>query len=91
VKEGLANYACITLTAEAARKLIRERAKASMAKIKTIKPYKLEGPVTMQIERTSRSALGFDTELRPGAEILDARTVRYQGKDFLEAWQRSRQ
>jgi D-amino peptidase len=90
VKEGLANYACISLSAEAARKAIRERAAAAMAKMGSIRPYRIDGPVTIQIEYTSRHALGLDIELRPGAEIMDARTVRYRGKDFLEAWRRAR-
>jgi D-amino peptidase len=90
VKEGLANYACISLPAEAARRLIRERAAASMAKLGSIRPYRIDGPVTIQIEYTSRHALGLDVESRPGAEVLDARTVRYRGNDFLEAWRRAR-
>lgn len=90
VKEGLANYACISLPAEAARRLIRERAAASMAKLGSITPYRIDGPVTIQIEYTSRHALGLDVESRPGAEVLDARTVRYSGKDFLVAWRRAR-
>jgi hypothetical protein len=44
----------------------------------------------MQIEYTTRNALGQDAGLRSGAEVLDARTIRIAGKDFLEAWQRSR-
>lgn len=91
VKEGLANYACISLSADAARRLIRERAKAAMAKIGTIRPYRVEGPVTIQIEYTSRHALGFDAGSWPGAEVIDARTVQFRGKNFLEAWQHSRQ
>jgi D-amino peptidase len=90
VKEGLANYACISLSAESARKLIRERATAAMSKLGTIRPYRIDGPVTIQIEHTSRSALGPEVESRPGVEVVDARTVRFRGKDFLEAWQRSR-
>src|SRR5690348_8653269 len=89
VKEGIDNYTCITLPAEAARKLIHDRAAAAMSKIGTVKPYRLEGPVTMQIEYTSRHALTPNAVLKPGAEILDARTVRFHGKDFLEAWQRA--
>jgi hypothetical protein len=27
---------------------------------------------------------------RPDAEVIDARTVRYRGKDFLEAWKNAR-
>lgn len=90
VKEGIDNYTCISLSADAARKLIRERAAAAMAKIAAIRPYRLDGPVSIEVEYTSRNALTPDAALRPGAQVLDARTVRYSGRDFLEAWQRSR-
>lgn len=89
VKEGFANYSCQTLTAPAAQALIHQRAQSAIQKVAEIKPYKIEGPVTIQIEYTTRNALGPDAHLRPGAEIIDARTIRYSGKDFLEAWTRS--
>jgi D-amino peptidase len=89
VKEGFSNYACQTLSAEASRDLIKQRAARATAKIGQIKPYRVQGPVTIQIEYTSRNALSTDAHLRPGAEVVDARTVRYTGKDFLEAWTRS--
>lgn len=91
VKEGLANYVCLTLSAPAARSLIRERAKAAMQKIGSIKPYRVEGPVTIQIERTTRNALDVEAQVsRPDAEVIDARTVRYRGANFIEAWNRAR-
>jgi D-amino peptidase len=90
VKEGLANYACISLSAESARQLIRDRATAAMRKVGTIRPYRIDGPVTFEVEHTSRSALGPDAGLSPGAEVVDARTIRFRGKDFLEAWVRAR-
>ena len=89
VKEGFANYSCLTLSAQAARDLIRTRAAASMKLIGQIKPYRVEGPVTFQIEYTTRNALGVEVRSLPGAEVLDARTVRFSGKDFLEAWDRA--
>jgi D-amino peptidase len=89
VKEGFANYVCQTLSAPAAQNLIRDRAQRAMQRVNEIKPYKIEGPVTIQIEYTTRNALGVDANLRPGAEIIDARTIRYSGKDFIEAWKRS--
>ncbi len=89
VKEGFANYACQTLSAQSARELIHERARRGLQKLPDIKPYKIEGPVTIQIEYTTRNALGPDASLRPGAEVIDARTIRYSGKDFLEAWTRA--
>ena len=90
VKEGLGNYACISLSAENARKLIRERAAASMAKLGSIKPYRVEGPVTIDIENTTRGALPQGAAERQGGEVIDARTIRYRGKDFYEAWLKAR-
>jgi len=89
VKEGFANYSCQTLSAQSARELIHDHARRGMQKLAEIKPYKIEGPVTIQIEFTTRNALGPDASLRPGAEVIDARTIRYSGKDFLEAWTRA--
>ncbi len=86
VKEGLANYTCISLSAKAAQALIREQAQRAMDKIGSIRPYKIEGPVTFQIEYTSRNALPVTARLIRGAEVLDARTIRYRGSDFMEAW-----
>ena len=90
VKEGIDNYACISLSAESARRLIRERAAAAMGKIGKSRPYRVNGPVTIEMEYTSRHALTPDAALKPGAEVVNARTVRFHGKDFLEAWERAR-
>jgi D-amino peptidase len=90
VKEGIDNYTCISLSAESARRLIREHAAAAMKKLEAVPPYRVTGPVTIEIEYTSRNALTPDAALKQGAEIIDARTIRFHGKDFLEAWQRSR-
>jgi D-amino peptidase len=86
VKEGLGRYSCISLSAPAARDLVREAARRSVAKIGSIKPYTVRGPVTLQIEYTTRNSLPVGAELRTGAEVLDDRTIRFQGKDILEAW-----
>ncbi len=90
VKEGLGRYSCISLSAAAARDLIRERARAAMSRIGSIKPYRIEGPVTFQIEHTTRNSLPIDAGLAPGSKVIDDRTIRYEGKDFLEAWTRAR-
>lgn len=90
VKEGLSNYTCISMSAPAARDLIRSRATSAMKELGSIKPYAVEGPVTIQIERTTRNAMGVEVPARPNAEMVDARTIRYHGKDFLEAWTQAR-
>jgi D-amino peptidase len=86
VKEGIGRYSCISLSAPAARELIRETARRSVSKIGSIKPYTVTGPVTLQVEYTTRNSLPVGAELRTGAEVLDDRTIRFKGKDILEAW-----
>lgn len=88
VKEGLGRYSCITLSAEAAREAIRAAARRAMSKIGKIRPYRIEGPVTIEVEYTTRNSLPIDAALRAGAEVVDDRTIRYRGRDFLEAWTR---
>jgi D-amino peptidase len=87
VKEGIGRYSCISLSAPAARDAVRDAARRSVAKIGVIKPYVVPGPVTVQIEYTTRNSLPVGAELRTGAEVLDDRTIRFRGKDILEAWQ----
>lgn len=90
VKEGLGRYTCLTLSAKAAQEMIRAGARRSMQKLGDISPYRVEGPVTIEVEYTTRNSLPIDAGLAPGTEVADDRTIRYQGKDFLEAWIRSR-
>lgn len=89
VKEGLGRYTCETLSSRAALDLIRDTARRAAAKIGAIKPFRIDGPVTVEIEYTTRNSLPADAALRTGAEVVDDRTIRYRGKDFLEAWTRS--
>lgn len=86
VKEGLSRHTCISLSAAAARDLIRETARRSMAKMDTIKPYVVSGPVTLQIEYTTRNSLPIDADQRTGAEVIDDRTIRFKAPTVLEAW-----
>ena len=86
VKEGIGRYTCLTLSAQAARDLIRESARKAMAKVGTIRPYRIDGPVSIQIEHTTRNSLKMDAGRAAGATVIDDRTIKFSGKDFLEAW-----
>lgn len=90
VKQGFADYACLSLSAPAAQARIRDRAMAAMKKISNIKPYKITGPVSVQIEYTARHVPDADAPYRSGVEVIDARTLRFHGNDFIEAWTRAR-
>ncbi len=90
VKEGLARYVCISVSAPVAREMIREGARRSVGLIGKVKPYRVANPVTLEIEYTTRNTLGLDAEGRAGAEVVDSQKIRFKGKDLLEAWQRYR-
>lgn len=86
VKEGLGYYSCLSLSAGAAQELIETKAAAALAKAGEVRPYKLEGPVSIEVEYTTRSTPPPDEALPAGAERIGPRTVRFNGKDFLAAW-----
>ncbi len=86
VKEGMGRYTCLSLSAAAARQEIQDAARRAISKIGKVAPYRIEGPVTLQVEHTTRLSLSPDAGLAPNTQVLDDRTLRIQGKDFLEAW-----
>ncbi len=90
VMEGLARHVCISLSAEMSRQAIRSAARRAAANISRCKPYRISGPVTIEIEYTTRNSLRLDAGHALGGEVLNDRTIRYRGADFLEAWTRAR-
>ena len=86
VKQALLRNTCDTLSAGAARDLIRAQAGASMALIGQIKPYTVPGPVTLEVEFTTRNSLTTDAPFVPNAKVLDDRTIQYRGPTVGEAW-----
>lgn len=90
VMEGLARHVCISLSAEMSRQAIRAASRRAAAKIGQVKPYRISGPVTIEMEYTTRNSLRLDAGHALGGEVLNDRTIRYRGADFLEAWTRAR-
>jgi D-amino peptidase len=86
VKEGLGYYSCVSLAAEKAQELIEKTAARAFAKAAQVKPHRIEGPVTIEVEHTTRSTLFPEDPLPPGVERVGPRTLRFTGKDFLTAW-----
>ncbi|MCU0246795.1 MAG: M55 family metallopeptidase [Bryobacter sp.] len=88
VKEGLGYYSCISMSSAEAVKLIEEKAAAAFRRLGSIKPYRIEGPVEIVTESTTRSTPNPDAPLPAGFERLGPRTIRVRGANFLEAWTR---
>ena len=86
VKQGLGSYAAICLHPARCRELIYEGAGKALARASKPAPYVLpNGPVSMEVDFTTSSAVDRVTGL-PGVERLSGVTVRYQGRDCLEAF-----
>lgn len=86
VKEGLGYYACISENASSAQMRIERGAYEALTKLASIPPYRVEGPVEIIQESTTRSTPAPDAVLPSGIERIGPRTTRFRGKDFLEAW-----
>jgi D-amino peptidase len=78
VKTGLSATCAIHLTPVDARDLIRERVQEAVSRVGEIAPLALEGPFTLEIVREEP----WPAQIRPGAERVDAFTIRYTGERF---------
>ncbi|MBI5085954.1 MAG: M55 family metallopeptidase [Acidobacteria bacterium] len=88
VKESLGYYGCMSLSASAAQSMIEQRAMEAWKKRASIRPYKVEGAVEITMELTTRSTPSPEATLGAGVERIGPRTLRFRGKDFMEAWTR---
>jgi len=83
-KQGLSRYSAILEPAERVQGMIRERAGAALAKAKTIRPHRLDGPVEIRVEY-NLTGQADTVSIIPGRERLDARTIAYRGANIVEA------
>jgi D-amino peptidase len=86
VKEGLGYYTCVSLAAEKAQELIERKAALALAKSGRIRPYRVEGPVSIEVEYTARSTSSPHEPFPAGVERVSPRVLRFSGKDFMAAW-----
>ncbi len=83
VKWALGFHSAKTLTPEAAYAVIREKVKAAMARIDEFNPYRLDGPIQLDVSFKNYrpvEVLGY----LPIVERIDAHTIRFVGKDMIE-------
>jgi len=86
VKEGLSHGAAISVTPAKARMMIKNGAKNALARVGSIPPYKLKKPIELAIEFTEANKSSAETlSQRPGVEKIDARTIKIEKDDLLEA------
>ncbi len=83
VKTAISFHAAKTLTPEASYKLIAEKTKAAVNRIKQFKSYKLNGPLTLELSLKNYRPVEL-LQYFPGAERIDSHTIRFVGKDIIE-------
>ncbi|MBI4243294.1 MAG: M55 family metallopeptidase [Planctomycetes bacterium] len=83
VKEGINRTSAVCLSKEAARALIKEKAKKALDKMDEIKPYKINGPFELITEYVS-SADTWGVYEREGIEKVNSRTTKIKADKFLD-------
>jgi D-amino peptidase len=78
VKTGLGTTCAVHLAPVDARNMIRTRVQQAVAVAHQVAPLALQGSVVMEIEREEP----WPEQLKPGAERVDAHTIRYTGDRF---------
>lgn len=84
VKWAYGFHSARTLTPEASAALIREKARAAVARARTLKPYKVKTPVELEVRFKNYRPAEVLAYL-PGVERVDAHAVRFRARDMPEA------
>lgn len=83
-KRHLSFHSAITLTPEASYALIAEKVRAGLARRSELKPYRLDGPVTVDVSFKHYQPAELLAYL-PMFERTDAHSVRFRARDMVEA------
>ena len=84
VKIGINRYTARCLTPKESHERIKQAAKRALERIDELKPYKVETPVTIEVEYTSTSAATLAA--RSGTRVIrtEPRKISYTSEDLLE-------
>lgn len=83
-KRSLGFHSALSITPQASYDLIRQRVRAALGRLQDFKPYKIHGPVTVDVSFKSylpAEVLAF----LPLFERVDSHSVRFRAKDMAEA------
>jgi len=83
-KRSLGFHSAITLTPQASYDLIGQRVRAALGRLQDFRPYKVQGPVTVDVSFKNylpAEVLAF----LPFFERTDSHAIRFRAKDMVEA------
>lgn len=81
VKESIGNFACDSLTPEAAQRLIRREARAAVEGRAVAQLYRFAPPIVLDVQLVT-AAQAHAVAGIPGFERTDSRSVRFTSDDF---------
>jgi D-amino peptidase len=84
VKRALGFHSAETLTPAAALDRIRAKVKVAVGRISEFRPYRLEGPIELEVSMKNYRPIELLGYL-PNVERVDAHTVRFVARDMPEA------
>jgi D-amino peptidase len=83
-KRSLGFHSAITITPQASSDLIRQRVRAALGRRQDFKPYRLQGPVTVDV--TFKNYMPAEVlAYLPIFERADSHSIRFRAKDMVEA------
>jgi len=83
LKWSLGFHAARTLMPEAGYTLIKERVRAALGRLDDFRPYRMDGPVELEISFKNYMPAELLAYL-PNVDRVDAHTIRFVGKDMTE-------
>lgn len=83
VKWNYGFHSARTIMPEASYALIGERVRAALGRLDDFRPYRMEGPVELEIAFKNYMAAELMAYL-PNVERVDAHTIRFMGRDMTE-------
>lgn len=86
VKQGLSRTCALCKPLAVARQEIEQAAARAVSRAKEFKPFVVKGPVLGQVTFTD-TAFADAAEMLPAMQRVDGVTLRWEAKDFLEAFQ----
>jgi D-amino peptidase len=85
VKYGIDRFAAMLLSPKKTKEMIQSKAKHAVEKVRIIKPYIVEGPITFEIDFKGPNQALMTTTI-PNVELVGPSTIRFTCDDYITAY-----
>lgn len=85
VKRGIDRFSAELLPPKKTQQLIKEKAQVAVEKAKATQPYKVEGPITVEIDFKATNQALMTTTI-PSVELIGPKTIRFTAPNMITAY-----